>query len=57
MRDDKTKKIGSATYLNRSNGIYIPFDVVMGEANCSLIQPMLIKSFQIISYIDKDKRT
>ncbi len=55
MRDDKTKKIGSATYLNRSNGVYIPFDVVMGD--CTLIQPMLIKSFQIISYIDKDKRT
>ncbi len=25
MRDDEHKKIGSATYLNKTNGQYIPF--------------------------------
>jgi hypothetical protein len=38
---DKDKKIGSATYLNKSSAEYIPFGVYMGGANCSLIQPML----------------
>ncbi len=41
MRDDKDKKIGSATYLNKSNGQYIPFGINMGRIDCKLIQPML----------------
>ena len=41
MHDDKGKKIGSATYLNKSTGEYIPFRVYMDGANCDLIRPML----------------
>ena len=41
MHDDKDKKIGSATYLSKTNGQYIPFKVLMGGTNCDLIQPML----------------
>ena len=41
MHDDKAKKIGSATYLNKSNGQYIPFRIYMDGTNCNLIQPML----------------
>jgi hypothetical protein len=41
MHDDKDKKIGSAMYLNKSNGQYIPFKVYLDGASCDLIQPML----------------
>ncbi len=41
MHDDKAKKIGSATYLNKSTGEYIPFYIEMIGASCDLIQPML----------------
>ncbi len=44
MHDDKKLKIGSATYLNKSNGKYIPFGVLMHGTNCTLIQPMLDKT-------------
>ncbi len=49
------KKIGSATYLNKTNGEYIPFEVLMVGTNCDLIKPMLDKTHQRILYIDKDK--
>ena len=48
MYHDKDKKIGSATYLNKSNGHYIPFRVEMSGTNCTLIQPMLDKTNQMI---------
>ena len=41
MYNNKLKKIGSATYLNKINGMYIPFRVWMRGTNCNLIQPML----------------
>jgi hypothetical protein len=55
MHDDKAKKIGSATYLNKTNGEYIPIEVLMAGTNCDLIKPMLDKTHQRILYIDKDK--
>ena len=54
MRVDKDKKIGSATYLNKSNETYIPFEVRMDGTNCELILPMLYKTNQTICYKDKD---
>ena len=54
MRVDKDKKIGSATYLNKSNETYIPFEVRMDGTNCKLIKPMLDKTNQYILYINKD---
>ena len=56
MRDDKDKKIGSATYLNKSNGKYIPFGVFMTGVYCPLIQSMLNKTEQKIYYKIKDNR-
>jgi hypothetical protein len=53
MHDEKAKKIGSATYLNKINGEYIPFEFWIGGANCTLIQTMLDKTDQKIIYIDK----
>ena len=41
MRDNKDKKIGSAMYLNKSNGQYIPIRVRMNGTDCTLIKPML----------------
>ena len=54
MHDDKIKKIGSATYLNKSNGLYIPFNVQMSGTNCTLIKPMLNETIQQIEYINKN---
>ena len=48
MHDDEHKKIGSATYLNKSNGEYIPFKLNLYGTNCTLIQPMLDKTNQMI---------
>ena len=50
MHDDREKKIGSATYLNKSNGKYIPFELWMYGSNCDLIQPMLNKTKQVIDF-------
>jgi hypothetical protein len=52
MRDDKAKKIGSAMYLNKSNGLYIPFNVQMLGKNCTLIQPMLDQADHWIIFTD-----
>ena len=38
MHDDGHNKIGSATYLNKSNGEYIPFKLWMSGTNCDRIQ-------------------
>ena len=57
MHDDDHKKIGSAMYLNKSNGQYIPFRVSIDGANCTLIQPMLDKIDQEIWYKDIDNST
>ena len=57
MRDDKDKKIGSATYLNKTNGQYIPFKIQMDGANCKLIQQILDKTDQEIYYKNKDNNT
>ena len=46
MHDDKAKKIGSATYLNKSTGPYIPFELRMDGTNYELIKPTLYKSVQ-----------
>ena len=54
MRDNKDKKIGSAMYLNKSNGQYIPIRVRMNGTDCTLIKPMLDEAFQRIGYINKD---
>jgi hypothetical protein len=54
MHDDKAKKIGSATYLNKTDEQYIPFLVFMGGSDCRLIQSMLSRSSQTISYVKKD---
>ncbi len=54
MRDDKAKKIGSATYLNKIIGPYIPFEIRMDGTNCTLIKPMLNETIQQIEYINKD---
>ena len=48
MHDDKAKKIGSATYLNKSIGSYIPFRLNMIGTNSKLIKPMLDESDQWI---------
>ncbi len=56
MHDDKAKKIGSATYLNKSIGPYIPFKLRMDGTNCKLIKPMLDKSIQYFYYINKDNK-
>ena len=54
MHDDKAKKIGSAMYLRKSSELYIPFSIFMNNTDCNLIQPMLDKIFQRITYLDKD---
>ncbi len=54
MHNDEKLKIGSATYLNKSNGYYIPFKLYMYGTNCTLIKPMLDETVQNISYIDKN---
>ncbi len=48
MRDDKAKKIGSAMYLNKSIGPYIPFSILIYGTDCKLIKPMLDKTDQWI---------
>jgi hypothetical protein len=50
MHYGKAKKIGSAMYLNKSNGKYIPFKVFLKGADCTLIQQMLDKTGQAIRY-------
>ncbi len=57
MHDDKAKKIGSATYQNKTIGLFIPFLILTDGADCSLIQPMLDKANQVISYLNKDNKT
>ena len=37
----KNKSLGSAMYLNKSSGQYIPFILKMTDTSCSLIEPML----------------
>ena len=37
MYEDKNKRIGSATYLKRNSGQYIPFGVWLGGTDCTLI--------------------
>jgi hypothetical protein len=54
MYDDKTKKIGSATYLKKGIDPYIPFLLLLKGTDCKLIKPMLDKTFQLIIFIDKD---
>ena len=55
MRDDKAKKIGSATYLNKSiDDPYIPFGLRMYGTDCKLIKPMLDRTNQYFFYINKD---
>ncbi len=56
MRDDDHKKIGSATYLKKSTGLYIPFWLKLDGTNCDLIQPMLDKADQDIWFINKDNK-
>ncbi len=46
MHDDKAKKIGSARYLNKTIGTYIPFGLWMDGTNCKVIKPMLDKTYQ-----------
>ncbi len=41
MHDDKDKKIGSATYLTKGSGLYIPFQIKMNGTNCTIIQKTL----------------
>ncbi len=57
MHYGKAKKIGSAMYLNKSNGKYIPFKVFLKGADCTLIQQMLDKTGQAIRYQDKNNST
>jgi hypothetical protein len=54
VHDDKDKKIGSATYLKKRNAQYISFKVRMTGTNCDLIEPMLDKTAQRITFINKD---
>ena len=54
MHDDEKSKIGSATYLNKSKGYYIPFGLWMKGTDCELIQPMLDRTNQYFFYINKD---
>ena len=35
MHDDKDKKIGSATYLTKGNGLFIPFEIGMSGKDCT----------------------
>jgi hypothetical protein len=56
MYDDKDKKIGSATYLNKTDGQYIPISVIVQNTNCNLIQPMLNETYQRIFYIGNENR-
>ena len=53
MHHNFINKIGSASYLNKSNGLYIPFEVRMYGTNCTLIQKSLKKE-QLIVFIDKN---
>ena len=48
MHDDKAKKIGSATYLNKSIDPYIPFYIRIYGTNSKLNKPMLDKTDQWI---------
>ena len=41
MNEDGHKKIGSASYLNKNNELYIPFEVQTPGTYYNLIQPML----------------
>ena len=41
MHNDTKLKIGNATYLNKSNGLYIPFQIFMENANRTDIEKML----------------
>jgi hypothetical protein len=43
-------KIGSSSYLNKSNGLYIPFDLQMQGTNYTLIQQILNTGNQMITY-------
>ncbi len=54
MHHNFINKIGSASYLNKSNGLYIPFEIKMQGTNCALIKPSLEKNKDLITYIDKD---
>ena len=54
MHHNFINKIGSASYLNKSNGLYIPFELRMHGTNCALIKPSLENNKQLITYIDKD---
>ena len=47
-------KIGSATYINKSDGEYIPFRVRFHGTNCNFIQQMVDEPSQTLEYIDKD---
>ncbi len=48
MRNHKKYRIGSATYLNKPTGPFIPFGVWREGANCTLIRSMLDKTLQEI---------
>ncbi len=45
------KKIGSAIYLNKSNGKYIPFELSMDGTNCEQFKEMLYE--QKFFYLNK----
>ncbi len=57
MHDDKDKKIGSATYLKKNSGLYIPFQIKMDGTSCKQIQPMLDLTQQLIGFKDKKNKT
>ncbi len=50
------KKISSASYLNKSDGLYIPFKAAMTGAYCQEIQQMLDNTNQKINYIDNSDK-
>ena len=49
-------KIESATYINKSDGGYIPFRVRFHGTNCTFIQQMIDEPSQTIEYIDIDNK-
>jgi hypothetical protein len=48
MHDDDHKQIGSATYLNKTNGLYIPFGIGFSDTNCTIIKKLIDFPAQII---------
>ena len=56
MNHNFINKIESASYLKKNTGLYIPFALQMDGTNCTYIKPMLSRSEQVISFINKDNK-